>query len=118
MTTKTSSNPWTLDVRTRERNLKAGTLTEKDLEKHLAQLPDLDGQFDSFSTPQPALAQPAVVAPVVDDSDDSDEDLGDQGEDEGDDDDDAGDDESSDDVAGGGDDAGGGGDEPSEGGQS
>lgn len=106
MTTKTSQNPWTLDVRTRERNLKAGTLTEKDLEKHLASLPDLEGQYDSFSTPQPALAQPVVVAPVVDDSDESDDDLGD----------DQDDDESSDDVAG--DAGGGGGEEPGEGGES
>lgn len=67
MTTKTNTNPWLMDTRVRERNLKAGSLTEKDLEKHLAALPDLEGQYDSFSTPQPALEQPRVaVASSVD----------------------------------------------------
>ncbi|MBX3234418.1 MAG: hypothetical protein KIT84_13270 [Labilithrix sp.] len=104
MTTKTSQNPWTMDVRVRERNLRSGALTEKDLEKHLSALPDLDGQYDSFTTPQPALAQPVVVAPVVEEESDSD----------------LGDDESSDDVSNGDvstddvstDDVGGGADEP------
>jgi len=103
MTTKTSSNPWTMDVRVRERNLKAGSLTEKDLEKHLSALPDLEGQYDSFSTPQPALEQPRVVAaPVSALDDDSDDDLGDEADDDDDDTDD-----STDDVGGGADEGGG-----------
>ena len=44
-----------LDVRVRERNLKNGTLNEKDLEKHLGQLPDIEGQTEPLGLPQPAL---------------------------------------------------------------
>jgi hypothetical protein len=64
MTQKTNSNPWQMDVRVRERNLKSGSLSEKDLEKHLSGLPDLADQAEPFGTPQPALAQPAA-APVA-----------------------------------------------------
>ena len=62
MTQKT--NPWTFDVRVRERNLKAGTVTEKDVEKYIGGLPDLADQSEPFGTSQPALAQPAVAAAV------------------------------------------------------
>ena len=62
MTQKTNQNPWTMDVRVRERNLKSGALTDKDLEKYLANLPDLADQVEPFGTPQPALAQQPVVA--------------------------------------------------------
>jgi hypothetical protein len=58
MTQKASQNPWTFDVRVRERNLRLGALTEKELEKYLASLPDLADQVEPFATPQPALAQP------------------------------------------------------------
>jgi hypothetical protein len=73
------SNPWTFDVRVRERNLKAGTINDKDVEKYVAGLPDLADQSEPFGTSQPALAQPvAVAAPVsdlgADDEDDEDED--------------------------------------------
>jgi hypothetical protein len=34
-------NPWDWDVRVRERNLRKGILDEKDVEKHLSQLPDV-----------------------------------------------------------------------------
>lgn len=95
MTTKTNTNPWLMDSRVRERNLKSGALTEKDLEKHLAALPDLEGQYEAVSTPQPALEQPRVAAPIVDDESDSD--LDDEDESES----DLGADESSDDVGGG-----------------
>ncbi len=65
MTQKTNQNPWTMDVRVRERNLKSGALTDKDLEKHLASLPDLADQAEPFGTAQPALAQqPVVEAPA------------------------------------------------------
>jgi hypothetical protein len=60
MTQKT--NPWTFDVRVRERNLKAGTVTDKDVEKYLAGLPDLADQSEPFGTSQPALLQPVVEA--------------------------------------------------------
>jgi len=75
MTQKT--NPWTFDVRVRDRNLKAGTVTDKDVEKYLAGLPDLADQSESFATSQPALLQPVVehVADTsADEGDDEDED--------------------------------------------
>lgn len=58
MTQKT--NPWTFDVRVRERNLKAGSVTEKDVEKYLSTLPDLADQVEPFATSQPALEPPVV----------------------------------------------------------
>lgn len=61
MTQKTIDNPWTLDVRVRERNLESGALTDKDLEKHLASLPDLADQAEPFALAQPALAQPVAA---------------------------------------------------------
>jgi hypothetical protein len=48
-------NPWDWDVRVRERNLKSGALTEKDLEKHLKDLADKADQAESVGPPQPAL---------------------------------------------------------------
>jgi len=77
MTQKT--NPWTFDVRVRERNLKAGTVTEKDVEKYIGGLPDLADQSEPFGTSQPALAQPAVAAAVEHEAD---ADLGDDEDDE------------------------------------
>ena len=73
MTQKT--NPWTFDVRVRERNLKAGSLTEKDVEKYLASLPDNADQAEAFGTPQPALEQPEIedVDEDDDEGDDSDD---------------------------------------------
>jgi len=58
MTQKT--NPWTFDVRVRERNLKAGSLTEKDVEKYLTSLPDNADQAEAFATAQLALEQPEI----------------------------------------------------------
>jgi hypothetical protein len=74
MTQKT--NPWTFDVRVRERNLKAGTITDKDVDKYVAGLPDLADQSESFGTSQPALAQPpaAIVEDLGSDDEDDDED--------------------------------------------
>lgn len=75
MTQKT--NPWTFDVRVRERNLKAGTVTEKDVDKYIAGLPDLADQSEAFGTSQPALAPPPVAVvehdSALDDEDDEDE---------------------------------------------
>jgi hypothetical protein len=48
----------TFDVRVRERNLNAGAITEGDLEKYYASLPDLADQAQPFGTLQPALTQP------------------------------------------------------------
>lgn len=72
MTQKT--NPWTFDVRVRERNLKAGTITDKDVEKYVGGLPDLADQSEAFGTSQPALAQPVAVEDLGADDEDDDED--------------------------------------------
>ena len=48
-------NPWEWDVRVRERNLGKGIFDEKDVEKHLAQLPDAADQAEVIAVPQPAL---------------------------------------------------------------
>lgn len=72
MTQKAPQNSWLMDVRIRERNLKSGALTEKDVEKYLAALPDLEGEAESFGLAQPALAGGAED----DDADDTDEDAG------------------------------------------
>ncbi len=75
-----TANPWDLDVRVRERNLRAGLISEKDLEKHVAALPDLAEQAETF-----ALAQPALDAAAADDIDEGDDDGDDEddGADEG-----------------------------------
>ena len=48
-------NSWDWDIRVRERNLKSGALTDKDVEKHKSQLPDLDAQVDAVTLAQPAI---------------------------------------------------------------
>jgi hypothetical protein len=48
-------NPWEWDVRVRERNLRKGILDEKDVEKHLGQLPDVADQAEPIGVAQPAL---------------------------------------------------------------
>jgi hypothetical protein len=75
MTQKT--NPWTFDVRVRERNLKAGSLTEKDVEKYLASLPDNTDEVEPFAIAQPALEQPEIADDGEgDDIDDEEDDVG------------------------------------------
>ncbi len=54
MTTKTI-NSWDWDIRVRDRNLKNGTLVDKDIEKHKGQLVDLENVIDVVTLPQPAL---------------------------------------------------------------
>jgi len=71
MTQKT--NPWTFDVRVRERNLKAGNLTDKDVEKYLSSLPDNADQAEPFGTAQPALEQPEIDEVDEDEGADEDE---------------------------------------------
>jgi hypothetical protein len=77
MTQKAPQNPWIHDVRVRERNLKSGLLTEKDVEKHLAALPDLADQAEPFATAQPALEAPEDA---MDDEDDGAADAGEPSE--------------------------------------
>ena len=47
--------PWDLDVRVRERNLRSGVLDEKDVEKHLKELPDTGANAETVQIPQPAV---------------------------------------------------------------
>jgi hypothetical protein len=54
MSTKTI-NSWDWDIRVRERNLKNGTLVDKDIEKHKSQLHDFEGAVDTVALPQPAI---------------------------------------------------------------
>jgi ribosomal protein L12E/L44/L45/RPP1/RPP2 len=65
MTQKT--NPWALDVRVRERNIKSGALNDKDIEKYLTGLNDVAEQAEPFGTNQPALAQPEPPEVVEED---------------------------------------------------
>ncbi len=57
MTTSTTKkiNSWDWDIRVRDRNLKSGALTDKDVEQQKAQLPDLEAQTDSVTLAQPAI---------------------------------------------------------------
>ena len=71
MTQKVPQNLWLMDVRVRERNLKSGALTEKDVEKYLTALPDMESDTESFGIGQPALD--AVDDIVDDEEDDEDE---------------------------------------------
>jgi hypothetical protein len=48
-------NSWDWDIRVRERMLKSGTLTDKDVEKHITALPDLAEQAEPVSMSQPAI---------------------------------------------------------------
>jgi flagellar biosynthesis/type III secretory pathway chaperone len=54
MSTK-NINAWDWDVRVRERNLKNGVLTDKDIEKQVSALHDLEAQCEPVTLPQPAL---------------------------------------------------------------
>jgi hypothetical protein len=54
--------PWDLDVRVRERNLRKGVLEEKDVEKHLKDLPDVAANAENVSIAQPAVGGGPVAA--------------------------------------------------------
>ena len=51
----TQKTPWDLDIRVRERNLKKGILDDKDVEKHLKDLPDSGANAETVTLTQPAL---------------------------------------------------------------
>jgi len=72
MSTKTIT-AFDLDIRVRERNLKAGTLSEKDLEKFLGGLPDLADAAEPVSLAQPALAAEEDLADDGEDDEDDEE---------------------------------------------
>jgi hypothetical protein len=48
-------NSWDWDIRVRERMLKNGTLTDKDVEKQVGGLTDLVEQAEPVSISQPAI---------------------------------------------------------------
>ncbi len=54
-TTNKTINAWDWDVRVRERNVRKGILDDKDIEKHLSQLPDVAEQAEPIPFPAPAL---------------------------------------------------------------
>ena len=56
-------SPWDLDVRVRERNLRKGVLDDKDVEKHLKELPDTAANAENVTIPQPALGTPTTGTP-------------------------------------------------------
>ncbi len=51
----TKINSWDWDIRVRERNLKAGILNDKDVEKQKAALPDLTDASEPATLAQPAI---------------------------------------------------------------
>ena len=69
MTQKAPQRRWLMDVRIRERNLKSGALTEKDVEKYLSALPGLDAEADTFGLAQPALSGGGAAEDDADDDD-------------------------------------------------
>ncbi len=74
MSTKTHS-AFDLDIRVRDRHVKSGALSEKDVEKFLAGLPDLADAAEPVSLAQPALAAEDDGADDdLDDLDDEDDD--------------------------------------------
>ena len=56
MSSHKTISPSALDIRVRDRNLKSGALSEKDLEQFLAALPDLADASEPVTLAQPALA--------------------------------------------------------------
>ena len=52
---KAKNTSWDFDLRVRERNLAAGVLDQKVVDKHLADLPDLEAECETMDMLQPAL---------------------------------------------------------------
>lgn len=48
-------NSWEWDIRVRDRNMRKGVFDDKDVEKHISQLPDVTEQAEQIGFPQPAL---------------------------------------------------------------
>lgn len=72
MSNTKAANPWTWDLRVRERNLRAGTVDVKEQEKYLSSLPDVADQATPFSIDPPNFE--ATAAPDADDDDNDDDD--------------------------------------------
>ncbi len=56
MSNKATVQSWDWDLRVRERNLKAGIISEKEVEKMLHALGDLTGEVDTMTLVQPAVS--------------------------------------------------------------
>jgi hypothetical protein len=56
MSNKATIQSWDWDVRVRERNLKAGIISEKEVEKLLSSLADLTDKMETMTLAQPALS--------------------------------------------------------------
>ena len=54
---KGKQSAWAFDLRVRERLLVGGTLDPKVIERHLAELPDLEGHAETIPIDQPALGR-------------------------------------------------------------
>ena len=52
---KAKNTSWDFDLRVRDRNLANGTLDQKVVDKHLADLPDMESQCETLEMQQPAL---------------------------------------------------------------
>jgi hypothetical protein len=63
-----TENPWTWDLRIRDRNLKGGVMDEAALAKFLKALPDLEAQAEPFGLAQPALTDADDFADDEDDT--------------------------------------------------
>jgi len=79
MSTKTIT-AFDLDIRVRDRHIKNGTLSEKDLEKFITGLPDLTEASEPVSLAQPAFAS---EEDAIDDDEDDEEEEGEEEEGEG-----------------------------------
>jgi hypothetical protein len=61
---------WDLDRRVRDRHLASGVLDEKLVERHLAELPDMEAHAENIPVEQPALGRSPVAAAALDDGED------------------------------------------------
>ncbi len=73
MSSNKTISPSDLDIRVRDRNLKSGALSEKDLEQFLSALPDLADASEPVTLAQPALAGDDAEAEDDDEPDASEE---------------------------------------------
>ncbi len=51
------NNPMDFDIRTRERNLRTGVVSSKDLERYLKELPDVAENAEPVSLTQPIFEE-------------------------------------------------------------
>lgn len=70
MSADRSNNPWLFDLRLRERNMRSGALDEKELNKHLSALKDLEAETETFGWAQPAIGDGLDAEDEAEESDD------------------------------------------------